>query len=262
MRWLNFLFVLLVNAVPLYGVKVLGWSIGTVLLLFWLENLLIAVFTSARIVLHRMLTRRAGHFRSGQMGGVSVNGKPMNWGLLGEYAVVAFPFTLVHGIFVVAIVFMIGANRSELAEWRFSYEQFRLGALQMLGVLALDFLIDALAMRTRSFAWIKAYAGQRTGRILILHLGIIFGMWAMAATDSPIGVLYVILALKVLWELATSGATEKAAALPERPPNWALKLADRIARDKGGAQKMIEDWQGSNETRRREAIEDEAVRAP
>jgi len=248
-RWLNGVFVLLVNAVPLYGVKVLGWSIGTVLILYWLENLLVALFTCARIALHRALTRKAGHFRGGRAAS----------GLLADYAPVALVFTLVHGIFVVAIVFIVGANRPDMAGWPFSYEQFRYGALQMLAVLALDFLVDALTMRARPFAWIKAYAGQRLGRVLILHLGIIFGMWAMFATDSPLGVLYVIIGLKTLWELAAGNAAATAAPLPARPPAWALKMADRIARDKGGAQKMIEDWQRSAESERRQAVEDEAV---
>jgi hypothetical protein len=259
MRWLNLLFVLLVNAVPLYGIRVLGWSIGTVLLLYWVENLLVAVFTCARIALHRALTRKAGHWRTGQLGGVSVNGRPKSFGMLGEYAVIAFPFTLVHGIFVVAIVFIIGANKPELADWRFSYEQFRYGALQMLAVLGVDFLVDALTMRSRSFAWIKAYVGQRMGRVLVLHLAIIFGMGAMAMTESPLAVLYVLIGLKTLWDLAASNAGAKAAALPPEPPAWALKLADKVAKDKGGAREMRADWTRSAEQMRRAAIEDEEV---
>jgi hypothetical protein len=260
MRWLNILFVLLVNAVPLYGVKVLGWSIGVVLLLYWVENLLVAVFTCARIDLHRALTRKAGHWRSSQLGGVSVNGKPKDFGLLGEYAIIAFPFTLVHGVFVFAIVFLIAANKSG-SEWQFSYEQFRFGALQMLAVLGVDFLVDAALMRSRSFAWIKTYTQQRMGRVLILHLGFIFGMWGMAASDSPIAVLYVLIGLKTLWDLAASSASAKATALPPEPPAWALKLADKVGKAKGhGADEMRADWARSAERARVAAIEDEKVR--
>ena len=258
MRWLNMLFVLLVNAVPLYGVKFLGWSVGTVLILYWLENLLIAVFTCARIWLHRRLTRKRGHYRTGTLGS-QVNGKPSGQGLLGEYAVVAFVFTLAHGIFVVAIVFLFGENRPDVANWQFSFEQFRVGALQMLAVLTTDFAVDALQMRSRSFAWIKAYVGQRMGRVLVLHLAIIFGMWAMAASDSPLAVLYVLIALKTLWDLAASGASAKAEALPAEPPAWALKLANAAAKKKGGANDLQADWKRSREQIQRAAIEDEQV---
>src|SRR5690348_9441181 len=105
MRWLNLLFVLLINAVPLVGVKMFGWSVGVVLMLYWVENLLTAVFTTARIALHRALTRKRGHWRTGTLG-TKVNNKPSRSGLLGEYAVMAFVFTLAHGIFVIAIVFL------------------------------------------------------------------------------------------------------------------------------------------------------------
>src|SRR5258708_21491936 len=80
MRWLNLLFVLLVNAIPLYGVKFHGWSALTVVVLYWFENLLIAVFTCARIALHRQLTRKRGHRRKGQLG-TQVNDKPSGLGL-------------------------------------------------------------------------------------------------------------------------------------------------------------------------------------
>jgi len=260
MFWLRLLFVLLINAIPLYGIGYLGWSISVVLLLFWVENLLVAFFTSARIVLHRALTRKLGHVRTGQLGGVTVNGKARTFGLFGEYAIVAFPFTLVHGIFVFAIVFAIGGGRGDDPAWQFSFEQFRYGALQMLGVMAIDFLLDAATMRSRSFAWIKAYAGQRMGRVFVLHLGIIFGMWALAASESPYAVLYTIIVLKTLWDLAAGGSTANASAMPAEPPRWTTKLANRVDKDKGGgAAKMRADWKRSIDDAKRAAIEDEKV---
>ena len=103
MRWLNLLFVLAINAVPLVGVKYYDWSALTVVALYWVENLLVAVFTCARILLHRVLTRKRGHWRTGQLG-TKVNDKPSGLGLLGEYATMAFVFTLAHGIFVGAFI--------------------------------------------------------------------------------------------------------------------------------------------------------------
>ena len=258
MRWLNLLFVLLINAVPLVGVKMYGWSVGVVLMLYWVENLLTAVFTTARIALHRALTRKRGHWRTGTLG-TKVNNKPSRSGLLGEYAVMAFVFTLAHGIFVIAIVFLVGENKPDIQNWKFSFEQFRYGALQLLGVMSVDFLVDALQMRSRNFAWIKAYTEKRMGRVLILHLAIIFGMGAMAMTESPFAVLYVLIGLKTLWDLAASNAGATAAALPPQPPAWALKFADKVARDKGGAAEMQADWKRSIEQSRRAAIQDEEV---
>jgi len=258
MTWLNLLFVLLVNAVPLYGVKYMDWSVGTVLMLYWLENLLIAVFTCARIALHRSLTRKRGHYRTGSLGS-KVNGKPSSHGLLGEYAVIAFVFTLAHGIFVVAIVFLIGENRPEMTNWQFSAEQFRTGALQMLAVLSADFAVDALSLRSRSFAWIKAYVGQRLARVMVLHLAIIFGMFASSA-NAALAVLYVLIFLKTLWDLGAVYGSQKADAPPGEPPAaWTRKVANVAARDKGRAASIQAEWKQSRDQRQRDAIEDEQV---
>jgi len=258
MRWLNLLFVLLVNAVPLYGVFELGWSASTVVVLYWFENLAIAFFTCARIALHRRLTRKRGHWRAGQLG-TKVGDKPSTAGLLGEYATMAFVFTLAHGIFVGAFV-MIGAqNHGDDSRWAFSREQFVQGAMWMTIALVADFLVDALAMRQRSFAWIKAYVGSRMGRVIVMHLAIIFGMWGMMATESPFAVLYVLIGLKTLWDLAASNSSASADTLSAQPPAWALKLADGMTKDHSGASKMTRDWEVTRENMVRAAKEDEEI---
>jgi len=54
----------------------------------------------------------------------------------------------------------------------------------------------------------------RMGRIFVLHLTIILGMFAMLATKSPFAILYTLIAFKTLWELATTRSGQaKAAAL-------------------------------------------------
>ena len=258
MRWINLLFVLAINAVPLVGVKYYGWSALTVVALYWVENLLVAAFTCARIALHRALTRKRGHWRTGQLG-TKVNEKPSGLGLFGEYATIAFVFTLAHGIFVGAFILIASQNHSGDPFWVISAEQLRRGVLWMSAAMTLEFIIDAATMRSRSFAWIKAYVGQRMGRVLVMHLTIIFGMWGMMATESPFAVLYVLIAIKTLWDLASSTTSAKAADLPAQPPAWARKLADSVGKDRGGAAKMSADWQRNTEQMKHAAIEDEQV---
>lgn len=127
---INLLFVLLLNAIPLYGVFFHSWSGGTVVVLYWLENLLVAVFTCAIIALHRQLTRKRGHWRAGQLG-TKVNGKPSTRGLLGEYANLAFLFTIAHGVFVWFFVSVAGPHFAEGIDapfWQFSAAQALHGA--------------------------------------------------------------------------------------------------------------------------------------
>ena len=256
MHWINLLFVLLVNAVPLYGVKQLGWSASTVVVLYWFENLLIACFTCARIALHRKLTRKRGHWRQGQLG-TKVGDKPSTAGLLGEYATMAFVFTLAHGIFVGAFVLIGADNHRGDPHWAFSAAQFRQGAQWMALALVADFLVDVATMRGRSFAWLRAYVDQRMGRVIIMHLAIIFGMWGMMATESPFAVLYVLIGLKTLWDVVASRASGSPQALPEQPPELALKLA---AQQKGiTREKLVANWKQQREDMIRAARENEEV---
>ena len=239
MHWLNLLFVLLTNGVPLYGVKLLGWSATTVLGLFWLENLLTAVFTCIRIAVHRQLSRKRGHWRPGQLG-LLVNGKPSRSGLLGEYATMAFVFTLAHGVFVWLIIVFIGSEHEE-AIWQFSAAQFRQGAGWIASTLALNLVADLAGSKARSYAELTSYVQVRMGRIFVLHFTIILGMFAMLATKSPYAILYMLIAFKTLWELATTrSGKSKAAALH--------------------ASMEKQDAQGETAAARRIALEDEQVR--
>lgn len=248
--------VLVTNAIPIYGVLRLGWSATNVLVMYWLENLLVAVFTCLRIVLHRQLTHKRGHWRSGQLGSTS-GGKASKAGLLGEYATIAFVFTFAHGIFVAGIALLLTQKHPADPLWQFSGVAFRQGASMLVLVLALGFLADLPGMKARSFAWLKSQVQQRMGRVLVLHLAIIFGMAAMAATDSPLGLLYVLIGLKTLWDLALTRVV--ATPVPNQPPAWLLKFGDRIGKDKGGRAGMAEEWKKNLEASRRQAIEDEEV---
>lgn len=244
------LFVLVLNAIPLYGVRFHGWSGSTVVVLYWFENLLVAAFTCAIIALHRQLTRKRGHWRTGQLG-TQVNGKPSTRGLLGEYASLAFVFTAAHGIFV---WFFVNAHFAEAADapfWEFSPEQAQHGANAIAFTLATQFALTAASVRSRSFAWLKDYVEQRSSRVLVMHLTIIFGMFAMLMLHSALVVLYVLIALKTAWELL--GAAR--AATPSGGASGSPTDAPAVATARRGRA----DDSDSAARARRNALEDEEV---
>jgi len=255
-RWLNLVFVLLINAVPVYGVLVVGWSATTVLVLYWLENLLTAVATCLRIAVHRSWTQKRGHYRAGQLGVVRGKSAVTGGTFLGEYAAAAFVFTLAHGVFVGFLALMLGANRPDDPRWQFSTAQFRFGATAMAAFVAANLVTDLPSLPTRSFAWLRAYVQQRLGRVLVLHLTIIFGMLAMALTESPFGLLYVLVGLKTLVDVA--GAMARDQPLLERPPAWATRLAGRIGKPAGAVgSDFAAQWRRQVEDARRTADEDD-----
>lgn len=259
------LMVLLVNAVPVVGVLYHGWSVASVLALYWFENLLVAVCTCIRIAVHRRLTRKRGHWRDSQLG-VSSNGKPVRGGLLTEYATGAFVFTFAHGVFVAIIVFALGHEHADEPMWRFSWQQVGYGALAVAAMLALDLAFDLATIRSRSYAWMQEQARRRMGRVVILHLVIIFGMAAVAMTGSPLGIIFLLVGLKTLTELGTAAAGERAGDesaadnLPQEPPAWVLKFADRFGRHKGGAEAFTAQWKKERLAERERAGNDEDTR--
>ena len=250
---------LLINAVPLIGVRYFEWSAINVLVLYWFENLLIAGCTAVRLVMHRRWTRKRGYFRRTNRLGIRINDKPADMGLVGEYATAAFAFTLAHGIFVGGIALLVHQNYPDQAMWQLSWDQVLRGAAAIAAFLGIELLVDLTRIRGASFAALRDYAQGRMSRIVVLHLAIIFGMMAMAMSNSPMGVLYVLIALKTgsdLIGIAVRGAP-KIADSDTPPPAWTMKMADKLGKDKGGAGGFLKQWQAERERARKDAAEDE-----
>lgn len=250
---------LLINAVPLIGVRYFEWSAINVLVLYWFENLLIAACTVVRLVMHRRWTRKRGYFRRSNRLGIRINDKPAEMGLIGEYATGAFAFTLAHGVFVGGIALLVHQNYPDQAMWQLSWDQVLRGAAAIAVFLGLELLVDLTRIRGASFAALRDYAQGRMSRIVVLHLAIIFGMLAMAMSNSPMGVLYVLIALKTgsdLIGIAVRGAP-KIADGDTPPPAWTMKMADKLGKDKGGAAGFLKQWQAERDKARKDAAEDE-----
>jgi uncharacterized protein DUF6498 len=257
------LLALLVNAVPLVGVLYFDWSAINVLVLYWFENLLIAVCTCVRLVLHRRWTRKRGYWRHSNRLGIKVGDKPAEMGLIGEYAIAAFVFTFGHGIFVGGIVLIMYQNYSDQPLWQVSLPQVSQGALAIAAMLGIELVVDLTRIRGASFAAMREYAAGRMSRIFVLHLAIIFGMMAMAMSNSPMGVLYVLIALKTVADLlgiATRGAP-KLADSDTPPPAWTMRMADKLGKDKGGSAGLLKKWQEERAAAKRAAAEDEEMLA-
>jgi hypothetical protein len=250
----NLLMALLLNAVPAYGIAVRGWSVPTVLVLYWLENLMMALLTTLRILMHRLWTRKRGHWRVQSDINFKVNGKstPAKTFLSG-YVGFALIFTLAHGVFVFGICAILAQTYPDQAQWHVAAAQLRQGALWIFAFLAVDLLVDLPRLRHGSFAWLKQSVERRMGRVLILHLAIIFGMFIMFITESPFSVVYALITMKTLADLASalSGNTQ----VPSEPPQWVLKAADK-GKDAAALKKQ---WQDKLTRDQQQAIEDEQV---
>ena len=97
-----------VNSVPAVGFFGQGWSLGTTLSLYWLETVLVIVLVTVRIVLHRRLTRKAGHWNIPFETRITVAGtttvRRRETSFLASFLGVMIPFTLGHGLFLGLLV--------------------------------------------------------------------------------------------------------------------------------------------------------------
>jgi len=248
---------LLINAVPLIGVRYFEWSAINVLVLYWFENFLIAVFTCVRLAVHRRLTRKKGYSRLSNRLGIEVNGKPATMGLVGEYAIAAFGFTLAHGVFVGGIALLVHQRYPDEVMWQLSFDQIWHGVLALAVTLGIELAFDLTQIRGATFAAMRDYAQGRLSRVIVLHLAILGGMFAMAMTDSPMGILYALIALKTLADLLAI-AVRGAPRIADAPPSASrLDLADKAGKDKGGAAGFMKKWKADRELAARNAAEDE-----
>jgi hypothetical protein len=181
-RW-HLLFALAVNAIPAWGVFALGWSVGVLLILFWLENLLGVGSAWLRLHLHQ---RGDGPDRT-----------PV--GRAKEFLSNALPFALGHGVFALILPFAFAQQSSaNAALWAPRWDDLMLGAAFVALVMLSDLLIDLPGLARRSAASVKAQADTRMARVMVLHVIIIFGAIAASEFESPYGMLAVMLVLKTL----------------------------------------------------------------
>jgi len=241
-----------VNAIPVAGIIGDWWSSGTALALYWIESVLVIGLMAARIVLHRRWTHKAGHWRKAKVTLQSdrPRGLQPKGSFLGSYLQVAITFTVAHGIFLGMLLFMLTMNRPDLGVL-VDPGSLEIGTAAIVVFLAVGFLVDVPSLAQRPFRWLERLVERSLGRVVVLHLVIIFGMVGLALTDSPMGLLGVFAGFKALVEIG--GIFPEKEAGPE-PPVW-LRWMNRLPAKNG--ETFAEFWRRTEqeETRRRKANE-------
>jgi hypothetical protein len=175
------------NLVPVAGVLLWDWSVFALIALFWMENVIVGVFFALRMLC----------------------ADPRDPGLwAAKLLMVPFfcfhygMFTAIHGLFV----FTLFGGRAYSA----SGLQVLEPALRAARELGLWLPLAALlASHGFSFLWNYLYRGEFRsaqltrlmakpyGRVVVLHVAIIFGGIAAMALGSPVWALLVLLGLKI-----------------------------------------------------------------
>lgn len=179
------------NLLPVVGVLAWGWDLGLILLLYWLESAVILVFSLIK---------------------VAVTSGRAAFGLV--------PFFLVHaGMFMGAhLLFLVGVFIERPAGgWLTWSDDILVG----LGVLAashlVSFLANFVARRERPSKGGDVMLGFY-GRIVVMHLTIIFGAILVSGFGARIFALLLLVALKTLTDAAAHVRERAKAAGQNKSP--------------------------------------------
>ncbi len=186
------------NAIPLGGILFLGWSVWTILILYWLENGVIGLFNVLKMV------RAEGPSIEGSARW-RVNGRPADQ--LTRAQMIPFftlhygLFWLVHGVFVLTLPATAGiAGGVDMAR----------------GVNPLTILVAVVALSiSHAVSYRLNFIGQEEyrrvspaaqmfkpyGRLLILHITVIFGALAIGLTGAPAAAVAILVGPKTALDL-------------------------------------------------------------
>ncbi len=176
----------LANAIPLLGVALLGWDVFPIVFLYWLENVVVGAFNVLRLVSAR--PREVDHW-------------------VGKVFLVPFfvfhygMFTMVHGVFVFNL---FGRDRgfhgffpSLEAIWSTVREYGLLWAvLALLLSHAFSYGWNYLGNGEFRTATLRTLMHQPYRRVVVLHVVILFGGFAVLALGEPIAALLLLVLLK------------------------------------------------------------------
>jgi hypothetical protein len=171
------------NLVPLAAVALGWWSTYEVMLLFWAENVVIGLGQLLRFGTLAVLRGMAAALGVGLFFAA-------HYGL----------FTLVHGAFVLSL-FAPEEGWDAAAGLLFSADGLLFGLLALGASHLVSFAVNFLGGGEYRQATPDALMTEPYGRVVVLHLAILFGGFAMTVLGAPAAMLIVLVLLKIGFDL-------------------------------------------------------------
>ena len=221
------LVLVIANAIPLGGVLVLGWSLWTILAIYWVENGIVGLWNVPKILLAE------GSFLPGRLGvGYSPWAIRPIPGVGRAFMAVFFAFHyglfwLVHGVFVLVLPSFLGVSSAlsgplppaligppdlfgvDVGVGPAAVGPFGILDWSAVGAAAVGLFVSHGVSFFVNYLWggefrTRAAAAQMVapyGRLVVLHVTILFGGFAIAFLGAPILLLVILVVLKTLLDL-------------------------------------------------------------
>lgn len=204
------------NTIPLVGVLFFGWNVWNILVIYWLENGIVGAFN-----ILKMARAEGDDFAEG----FKINGRSPNGifkaGLIPFFIVHYGLFWFVHGVFVLTLPLFMGIaggggsiGGSGPIGPGVATPPFEPAIDNAFDLGWLAFALVALAVsHGLSFWWNFLRAGEYRrvsparqmfapyGRMVVLHLTIIFGALAIGLTGAPAVAVAILVVLKTLLDV-------------------------------------------------------------
>jgi hypothetical protein len=194
-----------VNLVPLAGVVFFGWSLGTILVIYWVESGIIGAFNVPKILLAPGSEVPANF--SAKINGrqVDLSGPPEprdglhlypeNTDIAGFFVMHYGIFWVVHGLFVF-VAFVPDPFSGGLA-----FTTVFLGVVGMVVSHAGSFLVNFVGHEEYRSASPGMQMKEPYRRVIVLHLTIILGAFGASAAGAPLFALVLLVGLKTATDL-------------------------------------------------------------
>jgi hypothetical protein len=208
------------NFVPLAGVAFGGWTLGTVMLLYWLENGVVGLVNVPRIALASLQVARRS-----ATGEPEARSAPATLRALGAFALIPFfvfhygLFWLVHGVFVGALFAGIGpfgdvgGFGGASVETRANLDAVATGLIGLAAYHVVAFVYWDLLHGEASRMTPSEVMNEPYGRLIVLHVTLIFGAFLVALSGQSIAPLLLLVAGKTALQLGLFARTRNRTAV-------------------------------------------------
>ena len=210
------------NAIPLIGVLFFGWSLITILVVYWVENAIVGFWNVPRIILARGSAIPTG---SAAPASVAEAVRALTIPSAGRAAIALFfvihygLFWLGHGFFVFLLPSFVGnvfvtspclpdegfgpvvacIRSSPVGE--IDWSSVAIAAVALFLSHGASFLLNYVGRREYMTASAIRQTTAPYGRVVVLHLTILFGAFVAIFLGAPLGLLVILVVLKTAFDL-------------------------------------------------------------
>jgi hypothetical protein len=210
---LPLLALVLANLVPVFGVLLLHWDVGAIVVLYWAENLVIGFYNLLKMLL---------------TGGKSALGTMLFFCL--HYG----GFCAIHGMIVLELTQFAGEISTQLpgASWpgplvviqKILYfgqqildaapPEFGWACIALLLSHGASFLLLFVGQQEYRHTSVDALMAAPYKRIMVLHVAVIIGGFMVIELGQPLGLLLALVALKIVMDIMLHKRTHRALSEP------------------------------------------------